>query len=79
MSGIHGCQHVECLGAPAFAHDDPVRPHAQRVAHQFADIDVPSTLLVGRACLQGHQVVMIQTQLRGVFNGDDAFAVRNLV
>jgi len=34
MAGVHGLQHVEGFAPAAFAHNDPVGPHAQRVADQ---------------------------------------------
>ena len=37
VAGVHRLQHVERLGAADLADDDPVGPHAQRVAHQVAD------------------------------------------
>jgi len=36
VAGVHRLQHVERLGAAHLAHDDPVRAHPQRVAHQVA-------------------------------------------
>ncbi|MNV51303.1 hypothetical protein D3C71_1433480 [compost metagenome] len=79
MPGVHGRQHVKSFGPPALADDNAVGPHAQRIAHQLADIDMPSALLVGGPRLQCHQVIMVQPQLGRVFDGDDPLTVRNLV
>jgi hypothetical protein len=43
VTGIHCLQHVECLGAPAFADDNSVRPHAQRISKQLARGDFAPT------------------------------------
>ena len=60
VPGIHGRQHVEGLGAAALPDHDPVRPHAQRIAHQFADIYAPAPLLIGWPGLERHQMFMAQ-------------------
>jgi len=53
VAGIHGLQHVERFLAAHLAHDDAVRPHAQRVDDQLPDADgaVPS-MLGGRVSMR---------------------------
>ena len=31
MTGVHGLQHVECFATTAFAHNNAIRPHAERI------------------------------------------------
>ena len=45
------------------------------VAHQVADGDRALALDVGRARLQGDDVLLVQLQLGGVLDGDDALVV----
>src|SRR5205823_1418951 len=40
VTGVHGLEHVESLGAADLAHDDAVGTHTQGVADQVADADV---------------------------------------
>ncbi len=37
MAGIHGLQHIERFTAAAFADDDAIGTHAQRIAYQIAN------------------------------------------
>ena len=48
MPGVHRLQHVERLGAAHLADDDPIRSHAQRIAHQIPLQDRASSFDVGR-------------------------------
>ena len=75
MAGVHRLQHVEGFGAAHLADDDAVRPHAQRVAHQVALVDLARALDVGRPRFQLDDVRLLQLQLGRVLDGDDAFAV----
>ncbi len=75
VAGVHRLQHVERLAAAALADDDPVGPHAQRVADQVADGDRALALDVGRPGLQPDDVVLLQLQLDGVLDGDDPLAL----
>ena len=76
VAGVHGLEHVQRLGATDLAHDDAVGPHAEGVADQVPDGDLALALDVGRASLQADDVVLVQLQLDGVFDGDDALVVR---
>ncbi len=76
MAGVHGLEHVEGFLATHFADDDPVRPHAQAVAHQVALDDFPPPLDIGRAGFQAHDVVLLELQLGGILDGHDALVFR---
>ena len=72
VAGVHGLEHVEGLAATALADDDAVGPHAQAVADEVADGDLALALDVRRAGLQGEHVVLVELELLGVLDGDDA-------
>ena len=44
VTGVHGLQHVERLGAAALTDDDAVGPHTQGVLDQVADADLAGAL-----------------------------------
>ena len=75
VAGVHGLEHVQRLGATDLTDDDAVGPHAQGVADEIADGDLALALDVGRARLQADDVVLVQLQLDGVLDGDDALVV----
>ena len=75
VARVHRLEHVERLGAADLADDDAVGPHAQRVADQLADRDLTLALDVLRARLQPQHVALVQLQLGGVLDGDDAVVV----
>ena len=75
VAGVHRLQHVERGGVADLADDDPVRAHAQAVAHQVADRDLAPALDVGRARLEADDVLLVQLQLGGVLDGDDPLVV----
>ena len=77
VAGVHGLEHVQRLGATAFPDDNPVRPHPQRVAYQVARGDFSESLGVIRPRLQAADVGLLQTELGGVLNRDDALFGRN--
>ena len=77
VAGVHRLQHVEALGAADLADDDAVGPHAKRVAHEVADRDLAATLDVRRARLESHDVLLLQLQLDGVLDRDDALVARD--
>ena len=77
VAGVHGLEHVQGLAAANLADDDPVRAHAQGVADQIADGHLAASLDVGRARFQAHHMGLLQRELGGVLNGDDALALRN--
>ena len=75
VAGVHGLQHVEGGGVTDLTDDDAVGPHAQRVLDQVADRDRALALDVGRARLEAEHVVLVQPELGGVLDGDDALVV----
>ena len=77
MTRVHRLEHVQGLAAAALADDDPVRPHAEAVAHELPDRDLPLSLQVRRPTLQGDHVLLLHLKLSRVLDGDDALAVRN--
>ena len=78
VAGVHGLQHVERLGAAHLADDDAIRPHAQRVAHEVALRSTsPLPSMFGGPRLEPHDVRLLQLQLRGVLDRDDALGHRH--
>ena len=77
MAGVHRLEHVKHLRPAALADDDPVGTHTQGVDKKVSDGHLASPFNVGRPAFQTGPVGLDQTQLRGVFNGDDAFIVRD--
>jgi len=75
MAGIHGLQHVECFSGANFAHDDPIRPHAQGIAHQIALGDLAAAFDIGGAGFEPTHMRLLQLQFRRVFDGHHAFAM----
>ena len=76
MTGVHGLEHVEGLAATDLTDDDAVGTHTQRVAHQVADLDLALALDVGRAGFERQHVVLVELELLGVLDGDDALVGR---
>ena len=74
VSGVHRLEHVEGFAAADLAHDDPVRPHAQRGPQQSAHVDRAGTLDARRPCLERDDVRLRQPELGGVFDRHDALA-----
>ena len=75
VAGVHRLQHVERGGVADLADDDAVGAHAQGVADQVADRDLALALDVRRAGLEPHHVVLVELELGGVLDGDDALVV----
>ena len=76
VAGVHGLEHVEGLAAAALADDDAVGAHAQAVLDQVADRDLAPALDVGRAGLEAEHVLLVELQLLGVLDRDDALVGR---
>ena len=72
VAGVHRLEHVERLGAADLADDDPVGPHAERVANEVADADLALALDVRRTRLERDDVPLVQPKLGRVLDGDDA-------
>ena len=64
VARVHGLQHVQGLGAAAFAHHDAVRPHAQGVADQVADGIGPLAFDVGHFRLESHRRALCSAAAR---------------
>ena len=75
MARIHGLQHVERFGAANLADDDPVGPHAQRVAHELADRHAVLAGQVHRARLEPKDMPLIEPELGGVLDRHDPLSV----
>ena len=75
MAGVHGLQQVERFGSADFADDDAFGAHTQAVADQFAHRDLAFALDVGRPGFQPHHMRLLQLKFGGVFAGDDALVV----
>jgi hypothetical protein len=59
-TGVEGDQQVEGLGAAHLADDEALGAHAQRLAHEVAQRDLPAPLDTGRARLHGDVVPVRQ-------------------
>ncbi len=70
-------QQLHHLAVPDLADDEPVRAHAQRLAHQVLGGDLPGALHVGRPGEQADELRMRGPQLRDVLDTDDALGVRH--
>ena len=78
VAGVHGLQHVEGFLAAHLAHHDAVGTHTQAVDDQ---LPLPHRALafdVGRARFQADDVLLLELQFGGVFDGDDAVGVGNV-
>ena len=72
VARVHRLEHVQRLGAANLADDDPVRPHAQRVADELADPHLALALDVRRAGLEADPVLLLELELGCVLDRDDA-------
>ena len=77
VARVHRLEHVERLGAADLADDDPVGPHAQRVADELADRDLALALDVLRARLEPQHVPLVELELGRVLDRDDPVRVRD--
>jgi hypothetical protein len=75
VARVHGLQHVERLRAARLADDDPIRAHAQRVAHEGPQRHRTEAVGVGRPRFEAHDVPGGQPQLGGIFDRHDPLAV----
>ena len=72
MAGVHGLEHVEVAPSRTSPTMMVVRTYTQRVPDELADRDGPPTFDVGRARLQPQHVVLVELELCGVLDRDDA-------
>ena len=77
VARVHRLEHVERLRAACLTDDHPVGPHAQRVAHELADLDLALALDVRRAGLERAHVLLREPELLGVLDRHDAVVVGN--
>ena len=77
VTGVHRLQHIERLTGTHFTDDDPIRTHAQRVLDQIACEYFTAAFRVRRPGFEAHHMRLLQTQLGGIFDGDDAFVAWN--
>ena len=75
VAGVHSLQHVESLARADLADDDAVGAHAQGITHEVADGNGSPPFEVGRTRLERDDVLLLQAQLGGILDGDDAFAL----
>src|SRR5205085_716056 len=73
VTGVHGLEHVQGLGAAALADDHAIGAHTQAVLDQVALIDFAFAFDVGRSGLEAHDVGLLELEFGGVLDGDDAF------
>ena len=73
VTGVERGKKIDDLGTPDLADDESVRPHPQRLAHQLAQVHLPSSLDVGLPGLEPHNVRVGGSQLAGVLDEHDAF------
>ena len=77
VAGVHRLEHVEGLAAAALADDDAVGTHPEAVLDEVADRDLAGALDVRRTGLHAEHVPLVELELLGVLDGDDALAVRD--
>jgi hypothetical protein len=74
MTGVRREQHVEQLRPAGLADDQPVGPHPERLTHQVAHRHLAGAFDVGWPSFQPDDVWMVNLQLSGIFDGDEALA-----
>src|ERR1700733_5885512 len=74
---VHGLQHVERFLTANLTDDDAVGAHTQSVDDELTLLDDALAFDVGGARLKPHDVFLAHLEFGGVFNRDDALAVRN--
>ncbi len=79
MTRIHGLQHVEGFLAAAFADDDAVRPHSQRVFYEVALANFPLPLGIQGTRFQAAHMRLLQLELGRVLDCDQALVRRNII
>ncbi|OLD91202.1 MAG: hypothetical protein AUG96_01075 [Chloroflexi bacterium 13_1_20CM_4_66_15] len=77
VTGVHRLQHIQRLAGTALADHDPVRAHPEGVDDKLTDADLVLTVEVGRAGFHPADVLLVELQLGGVLDGDDALIGRD--
>jgi len=77
VASVHGLEHVQGFPASHLADDNSVGTHAERISDEMPDSDFSLPRWVGRFALEPDDVLRVQLELGGIFNGDDPFRLRN--
>src|SRR5690242_6654417 len=75
MARVHRLEHVERFGATYLADDDPVGPHAQRVAYERADRDL---ILAGEILgprLEPQDMFLVEPEFGCILDRDDPLLI----
>ncbi len=75
MARVHRLEHVERLGATRLPDDHAVGTHAERVAHELANLDLARAFDVRRPRLERAHMGLPEAKLLGVLDGDDALVL----
>jgi hypothetical protein len=78
VAGVHRLEHVERRAVADLTDDDPVRTHTEGVLHQIADRDLAAAFDVGGTGLEAQHVLLMQLELGGILDGDDALVHRDV-
>ena len=76
VTGVHRLQHVERFAATHFADDDAVGAHAQALRTRSRCVTGAAAFDVRRTRFQSHDMRLLQLQLGGVLDRDDALGLR---
>ena len=77
VARVHRGEHVDRLTTTNLAEDDAVGTHSEAVLDELTLGDLALAFEVGRARLEADDVGLLQLELRGVLDGDDALAFGN--
>ena len=78
VTGIHSLEHIECFGAAGFADDESIGPHAECISGEVAAGDGALSFDVWRSGFHANNVRLLESEFSGVFDGGDAFVVRDV-
>ena len=73
VSGVQRGEEVDDFSAANLADNDPVRPHAQRLADQLPQRDLPRTFDIRHPGHQPDQVRMLRCEFRCILDADNPF------
>ena len=77
VTGDHRLNQVQGFAASDFPHDDPVRPHPQRIDEKIANRDFARAVRAWGLGFEIDRVRLVQLKFRTVFDHDNAFRFRN--
>ena len=78
VAGVEGLQQLAHFSATDLAHDQPVRPHPQGLAHEVDHGDESLAFDIRRARLETHDMAPRERHLEHVLDHEDALARINL-